>query len=92
MLYVVAARRLEKIGIVSICACSRLPLIDYFQRPLTLHFLRRAHKLFTHPPEKILSPLFDDAENRPSEQESSFDAIVPSIEHSIGMIVLFPTT
>ncbi|KAL5534350.1 hypothetical protein ACEPAG_812 [Sanghuangporus baumii] len=71
MLYVVAARRLEKIGI----------------RPLTLHFFRRAHTLFTHPPEKTLSPLFDDAENRLQEQESSFDAIVPSIEHSIGRLM-----
>ncbi|EJD04067.1 uncharacterized protein FOMMEDRAFT_106503 [Fomitiporia mediterranea MF3/22] len=71
MLYVVAARRLEKIGI----------------RPLTLYFLRKAHTYFTHPPEKFLSPLFDDAENRLLGQEPFFDAVVPSIEHSIGRLM-----
>ncbi|KAH8120206.1 ER-golgi trafficking TRAPP I complex 85 kDa subunit-domain-containing protein [Phellopilus nigrolimitatus] len=71
MLYVIAARRLEKIGI----------------KPLTLYFLRRAHRYFSLPPEKNMSPLFADAEDRPSGQVGSFDAIVPSIEHSLGRLM-----
>ncbi|KAI5123549.1 hypothetical protein M0805_003369 [Coniferiporia weirii] len=71
MLYVIAARRLEKIGI----------------KPLTLYFLRKAHNIFSIAPEKRLSLLFASAEDRPPGQSGSFDAIIPSIEHSLGRIM-----
>lgn len=86
MLYVIAARRLERVGLVStssfeFCRCGVAQAT--LQKPLTLHFLRKAHLLYSLPPEKDLSPLFPEAEDKPGPLET-FDAIIPSIEHSIG--------
>lgn len=48
-----------------------------------MHFLRRAHELYIHIPDKQLSPSFTDIEGkRPPVAE--LDSILPSIEHSLG--------
>ncbi|KLO17070.1 hypothetical protein SCHPADRAFT_959188 [Schizopora paradoxa] len=71
MLYVIAARRLEKCGI----------------KPLTLHFLRRAQKLLVRDSKESLSPLFPDAECKDLAKVEWFDVIFPSIEHALGELM-----
>lgn len=53
------------------------------QKALTMYFLRRAHELYLLAPEKVLSPSFDDIEGK-DHSFNAFDAILPSIEHSLG--------
>lgn len=53
------------------------------QKPLTMYLLKRAHELYLLPPEKSLSPSFEDAEVK-HPHPASFDALLPSIEHSLG--------
>ncbi|KAG8910809.1 hypothetical protein FRC00_007502 [Tulasnella sp. 408] len=67
MWYVFSANRLEKCGV----------------KPLTMYLLKRAHELYLLPPEKSLSPSFEDAEVK-HHHPASFDALLPSIEHSLG--------
>ncbi|KIO33692.1 hypothetical protein M407DRAFT_231895, partial [Tulasnella calospora MUT 4182] len=67
MWYIFAANRLEKCGV----------------KPLTMYLLKRAHEVYLLPPEKSLSPSFEDAEGK-HHHPVSFDALLPSIEHSLG--------
>ncbi|KAG8949630.1 hypothetical protein FRC04_008376 [Tulasnella sp. 424] len=67
MWYVFAANRLEKCGV----------------KPLTMYLLKRAHELYLLPPEKMLSPSFEDVEGK-DHSPVSFDALLPSIELSLG--------
>ena len=85
MLYFVAASRLVKIGIV--CQAHSFVSAESLiveKKPLTLYLLQRADSLYRLPPEKQLSPLFADAEDKHEETIETFDAIVPRIEHSLG--------
>ncbi|KAG8936905.1 hypothetical protein FRC02_009995 [Tulasnella sp. 418] len=69
MWYVSAARRLEKCGIKS----------------LTVYFLKTAYDLLKLPPQKNLSPSFDEIQGE-KRGTVGFDAIMPSIEHSLGRL------
>ncbi|KAF9244569.1 ER-golgi trafficking TRAPP I complex 85 kDa subunit-domain-containing protein [Melanogaster broomeanus] len=69
--YLFAANRLEKCGI----------------KPLTTYFLRKAHELFSNPPEKSLSPSFWDSEGKLSSDFSGFDAVMSGIEHPLGRLL-----
>ncbi|KAI0321379.1 ER-golgi trafficking TRAPP I complex 85 kDa subunit-domain-containing protein [Amylostereum chailletii] len=71
--YLFAANRLEKSGI----------------KPLTMHFLRRAHELYKATPEKPLSPSFWEAEDVDPSTRPRFDEILLGIEHSLGVSIFF---
>lgn len=49
-----------------------------------MYFLQKAQQLYLSKPQNNLSPLFADAQGKDSEGLDSFNAIVPSIEHSLG--------
>ncbi|TFK30788.1 hypothetical protein FA15DRAFT_662838 [Coprinopsis marcescibilis] len=69
--YASAANRLEKCGL----------------KPLTVHFLRKAHALYQIRPPKELSPSFWDSEGRsPSSSELSVD-IKAGIEHPLARLL-----
>jgi hypothetical protein len=59
------------------------------QKPLTMYFLRKAHGLYKCKPERILSPSFWDSEGKSADDRSGFDAIVPGIEHPLGLYSTF---
>ncbi|KAJ8468953.1 hypothetical protein ONZ45_g17058 [Pleurotus djamor] len=69
--YVHAANRLEKCGI----------------KPLTMHFLRRAHDMYTSHPEKLLSPSFWDAEGKDPQSREGLASIMAGIEHPLGRLL-----
>ncbi|KAF8349763.1 ER-golgi trafficking TRAPP I complex 85 kDa subunit-domain-containing protein [Amanita rubescens] len=69
--YLIAANKLEKLGI----------------KPLTIHFLRRAHELYRAKPTKLLSPSFWDAFDQSSRETSGFDAVLAGIEHPLGRLL-----
>ncbi|KAF7306800.1 hypothetical protein MIND_00471700 [Mycena indigotica] len=69
--YLSAANRLEKCGI----------------KPLTMHFLRRAHELYKISPSKELSPSFWDAEGLSPSYNGVFDAVASGIEHPLGRLL-----
>ncbi|KAJ7630805.1 ER-golgi trafficking TRAPP I complex 85 kDa subunit-domain-containing protein [Roridomyces roridus] len=71
LLYLTAANRLEKCGI----------------KPLTMHFLRKAHALYNMRPPKALSPSFWDSEGQTPKDVDGFDAIIPGIEHPLGRLL-----
>jgi hypothetical protein len=56
------------------------------QKPLTLHFLRKAHELYTTSPEKDLSPSFWDAEGIEMQASTRFDGIIPGLENALGTL------
>lgn len=70
--YLAAAGRLEKSGI----------------KPLTLHFLRRAHALYIAAGVrgKMLSPAFWDAHGVERGTVRGFDAVLPGIEYALGRL------
>ncbi|KDQ08436.1 hypothetical protein BOTBODRAFT_148671 [Botryobasidium botryosum FD-172 SS1] len=68
MWYASAASRLEKYGI----------------KPLTMHFLKKAHELYSFEREKSLSPLFYDILG-PNAAGTS-DGVPAHIEHSLGRL------
>lgn len=69
--YLMAANKLEKVGI----------------KPLTMHFLRKAHELYTTKPQKLLSPSFWDSEYQSLDTASYFDAILSGIGHPLGRLL-----
>lgn len=50
-----------------------------------MYFLRRAHELYQFKPEKTLSPSFWESEGKNANDRNGFDAIMPGIEHPLGM-------
>ncbi|KAF8525181.1 ER-golgi trafficking TRAPP I complex 85 kDa subunit-domain-containing protein [Hysterangium stoloniferum] len=54
-------------------------------KPLTVYFLRKAHERYHARPSKNLSPSFDEVTARKEMQW--FDAILPSIEYSLGRLM-----
>ncbi len=59
-------------------------MLTRVQKPLTLHFLRRAQILLMRDSKESLSPLFPDAECKDLAKVEWFDVIFPSIEHALG--------
>src|SRR6266481_8793529 len=59
------------------------------QKPLTMYFLRKAHGLYISKPERTLSPSFWDSEGKNADDRSGFDAIMPGIEHPLGLYWIF---
>lgn len=57
-----------------------------------MYFLRKAHDLYQFQPEKTLSPAFWESEGQKADGRSGFDAIMPGIEHPLGMSQLHFTT
>lgn len=55
-----------------------------------MYLLKRAHELYLLPPEKMLSPSFEDVEGK-DHPPVSFDALLPSIELSLGKFDVNPT-
>ncbi|KAF7320299.1 hypothetical protein MKEN_00814700 [Mycena kentingensis (nom. inval.)] len=68
--YMAAANRLEKSGI----------------KPLTMHFLRKAHELYRRRPTKALSPLFWESEGDSPGPSVSLQAIASGLEHPLGRL------
>ncbi len=60
-------------------------LTTSIQKPLTIHFLRRAHELYRAEPTKLLSPSFWDTLDQPPRETGGFDAVLAGIEHPLGM-------
>jgi len=90
--YLSAANRLEKIGIVSwlrFWSYGGSRKVRYFQKPLTMYFLRRAHELYKQRPPKELSPSFWESEGDEKPQE--VDAVVSGIEHPLGKDAMIPS-
>ena len=57
------------------------------QKPLTMYFLRRAHDLYVPSPGKSLAPSFWESEGVDQQDLTRFDAILPGIEHALGMAI-----
>jgi hypothetical protein len=64
---------------------TMLTKLTRLQKPLTMYFLRRAHGLYKYKPEKTLSPSFWESEGKNADDRSGFDAIMPGIEHPLGL-------
>lgn len=50
-----------------------------------MYFLRRAHALYKFEPARTLSPSFWESEGKNADDRSGFDAIMPGIEHPLGL-------
>src|ERR1700735_1834830 len=50
-----------------------------------MYFLRRAHGLYQFKPSSTLSPSFWESEGKNADARSGFDAIMPGIEHPLGL-------
>ena len=55
------------------------------QKQLALYFFRQSHQLYRTPSDKNLSPSFWESEDRSPSQWKGFDAVLPGIEHELGM-------
>jgi hypothetical protein len=87
LLYLTAANRLEKCGIV-----RRVPSrpaggaeLTPAQKPLTMHFLRCAHALYARAPDKGLSPAFWDG--APAPERAGFGAVRPGIDAALARLL-----
>jgi trafficking protein particle complex subunit 8 len=65
-------------------------LTSSIQKPLTIHFLRRAHELYLAKPIKLLSPSFWDTVDQSSKETGGFDAVLAGVEHPLGTPQYFP--
>jgi hypothetical protein len=66
-----------------LCATDRIK-----QKPLTIHFLRKAHGLYRSSPAKELSPSFWDAEGIETQTSIRLDGILPGLDHALGTLTL----
>lgn len=83
--YMFAADRLEKAGVVSEIYGSRERKLIAIQKPLALYLFRQAHQLYRQQSNKELSPSFWENEDRSPLHWKGFDAVLPGIEHELGI-------
>ena len=67
-----------------VCLCWD-PLMG-LQKPLALYLFRQSHQLYRTLSDKNLSPSFWESEDRSPSSWQGFDAVLPGIEHELGMI------
>jgi trafficking protein particle complex subunit 8 len=55
------------------------------QKPLALYLFRQSHQLYKQPSDKNFSPSFWESEDKSPAYWQGFDAVLPGIEHELGM-------
>lgn len=55
-----------------------------------MYFLRKAQALYQQKAEKAISPLYWDAAGISASEDPAFDAIMPGIEHPLGVYHSLP--
>lgn len=67
-------------------ACLVLPVysFNFYKKPLTTYFLKRAQVMYESPIEKEFSPSFWEIENKSPKDWKGFEGVLPGVEHALG--------